>query len=141
VDVGHDVTTYQLLIEPGVVRCFRVRAYNSTGDSAWSSWACRGILPPQAPPSNLTAVALDEHTIRLQWTDNSGDEEGFFFRRLEGTTASLPTHRVPANTTTHDWGGLQPGTELCVRIAAYNFGGNSALVPSTWVCATTMPAP
>ena len=87
-EVGHDVTTYQLLIEPGVVRCFRVRAYNSTGDSAWSNWACRGILPPQAPPSNLTAVALDEHTIRLQWTDNSGDEEGFFF------VVDRPTHSL-----------------------------------------------
>ena len=100
------------------------------------TWACKGILPPPAAPSNLTAVALDEHTIRLQWTDNSGDEEGFFFiSRLVPPCAFRP-NKVPANTTTHDWGGLLPGAELCVRIAAFNFGGNSPSVPSTGVCAT-----
>ena len=138
---ARNIYYYHLRIDPGVVRCFRVRAYNSLGESAWSTWACKGILPPPAAPSNLTAVALDEHTIRLQWTDNSGDEEGFFFISRIGGTMSLPTHKVPANTTTHDWGGLLPGAELCVRIAAFNFGGNSPSVPSTWVCATTTPAP
>jgi Fibronectin type III domain len=88
-------------------------------------------------PTSLSAMALSSSTIRLQWSDNSGDESGYL---LNNTGL---TREVGSNTTSYDWGGFSAGTNACFAVAAFNGGGYSNYYPTGspgWVCATT-PTP
>jgi hypothetical protein len=146
-NVGPNSTTYTWGgLAPGTYMCFKIRAYNTAGDSAWdpdvSPWYVCATTPKSelpAAPSNLTVYAADSHDIRLNWQDNSNNETGFEINN------GVLSRDVGANTTTYTWGGLAPGTYMCFRIRAYNSAGDSAWDPdvSPWyVCATTpLPAP
>jgi hypothetical protein len=80
----------------------------------------------------VKSEALDRFTIRLTWTDNSDDETAFEVH--DGDT----TRTVGPNTTTYDWGGLDPGQSLCLRVRAVGPAGKSAYSPDrSYVCATT----
>jgi hypothetical protein len=94
-------------------------------------------------PSNLTATPISPNTIRLQWTDNSTDEDGFTIHN--GTMSN----DVGADTTTYDWTGLLPATHTCFKVRAFNSSGVSSYYPTAepeWICATSLdgvgpPAP
>jgi serine/threonine-protein kinase len=98
---------------------------------------------PLSVPSNLTATPIGPNTIRLQWTDNSTDEDGFTIHN------GITSNDVGANTTTFEWTGLLPGTHTCFKVRAYNSSGVSSYYPTAepdWVCATSLdgsgpPAP
>jgi hypothetical protein len=80
-----------------------------------------------AIPTNLSATALDAHTIRVSWTANAGSQTGF---DVDNSTTIRQ-----ASTTPLDWPGLSPGTHMCFRVRASNAAG-----PSAWsgpACATT----
>jgi hypothetical protein len=82
----------------------------------------------------LTAKAVDQHDIRLNWGDNSSNETGFQINN------GVVSRDVGANSTTYTWSGLAPGTYMCFKVRAYNNAGDSAWDPnvSPWyVCATT----
>lgn len=88
--------------------------------------------PPTAP-SNLSATTPGATSIRLQWTDNSADEDGF--EVINGVTS----RRVGANTAAYTW-DVAAGTYMCFKIRAYNASGYSNYHPSAqldWVCITT----
>ncbi|WP_084558104.1 protein kinase domain-containing protein [Hamadaea tsunoensis] len=132
-------------LRPASYSCFKVRAYNAAGASAYTpagqmDWVCATTLDGSGPaaPSGLfatmTAVATDSYAIRLAWTDNSTDEDGFTV--INGSAS----RDVPAGTTTYSWGGLAPGTYMCFKVRAFNAAGVSAYFPSAqsdWVCVTT----
>jgi hypothetical protein len=141
VTVGPNTITYNVVAQPGDAYCFKVQAYNSVGESAWSpSWACRALEPAPAAPSNVSVTAISHDTVRIAWTDNSDTETGFRVRRLVNGVLDLRT--VPANTTSYDWAGLPPDTQVCFQVMAFNLGGQSSGVPSGLsACATTLPAP
>ncbi|MCX5637773.1 MAG: fibronectin type III domain-containing protein [Planctomycetota bacterium] len=79
--VGTNVTTYSntgLLASTSYT--YRVRAYNSAGDSGYSTTASATTLAaPALPaaPSNPVATAVSRSRIDLTWTDNSNNEAGF----------------------------------------------------------------
>ena len=54
--------------------CYRVIAFNADGASPPSDNDC---ATPPAGPTNLTATRVDEATVELRWTDNSGVEDGY----------------------------------------------------------------
>jgi serine/threonine protein kinase len=90
--------------------------------------------PPQAPPtapSNLTVTAISSSAIRLNWTDNSNNEDGF---ELDNGTSDLGS--VPANTTTWTMTGLSSGKYMCFHLYAFNAAGNSAWT-TPYACTTT----
>ena len=145
---GANSTTYTWGgLAPGTYMCFRIRAYNGAGDSAWdpgvSPWYVCATTPkpagasPPAAPSNLTVTPVDPHDIRLDWQDNSSDETGFEINN------GVVSRTGGANSTTYTWGGLAPGTYMCFRIRAYNGAGDSAWDPgvSPWYVCTTTPKP
>ena len=131
-------------LAPGTYMCFKIRSYNSAGDSAWDPnvspyYVCTttpkppGASPPAAP-SNLTVTAVDQHDIRLNWQDNSSNETGFEINN------GVIGKDAPANSTTYTWGGLAPGTYMCFKIRSYNSAGDSAWDPNVspyYVCTTT----
>jgi serine/threonine-protein kinase len=138
-DVGRNATNYNWSgLLPDARSCFKVRAYNSSGVSAYeppaqADWVCvntlLGVGPPA--PSDLTAKFVSTSTIHLEWTDNSADEIGFTI--IDGQSS----RNVPPNTHAYDWDLLAPNTYECFKIRSYRMSGVSAYFPSAeqdWVC-------
>jgi hypothetical protein len=91
-------------------------------------------------PSNLSATALSFSQIRIDWTDNSGDETRFYIERKIGAAgAYVSVANVGANVTTYTNSGLVQNTEYYYRVRAYNASGYSAY--SDEVSAVTLPQP
>ncbi|NUR29629.1 MAG: protein kinase [Catenulispora sp.] len=140
--VGPNRTTLDWTgLQPASRTCFKVRAYNAAGASAYTpagqmDWVCTTTLDGSGPaaPSGLTATATDAHSIRLQWTDNAPDEDGFTV--INGSASRT----VGAGVTAYTWDGLAAGTYMCFKVRAFNAAGVSAYDPPTqtdWVCVTT----
>lgn len=85
------------------------------------------ILTAPTAPSNLVVTPVNETSIEVTWTDNSGNEEGFLVQRkltTGGTWADLTT--VGADVTSYLDISLVTGNEYCYRIRSFNAAGNSA---------------
>ncbi len=84
--VGANATSYSNSgLSASTTYYYRVRAYNSAGDSGYSNTASATtqgttITVPDAP-TNLTASAVSSSQINLTWQDNSTNEEGFHIWR------------------------------------------------------------
>ncbi len=121
---------------------YRVRAYNSKGNSGYSNVASAQTtaLQPPAAPSNLQASALSTTSIGLTWTDNASNETGFAIQRSSDSAATWTASGTPAaNATSFTVTGLQPGIQYHFRIRATNGDGNSAW--SNLAAATTVTLP
>jgi predicted small lipoprotein YifL len=82
-------------------------------------------LPPNAP-YNLSAIAMSQSVVTVQWTDNSDNEEGFLIYRdnsLIGTTG--------ANANIYQDTGLEPATIYQYMVTSYNEAGESGIVSCT----------
>jgi hypothetical protein len=129
-------------LSPSTTYYYRVKAYNTNGDSTYSNEVSATTLSPQPPvaPSNLAATAVSTTQINLSWLDNSGDETGFKIERktgASGTYAQIAT--TIANITVDNDSGLSPSTTYYYRVRAYNANGNSAY--SNEASATTLSPP
>ena len=86
-------------------------------------------------PTNLTANAISETQIDINWQDNSSNEDGFKIERsLDGGATWTEIDTVGADEVSYSNTGLTANTEYCYRVRAYNTGGDT---PSNEVCATT----
>jgi hypothetical protein len=127
--VGANVTAYwDTGLSANTAYSYRVRSYNSGGDSAYSNTASATTLTPPAAPGNLTATAVSRSQIKLAWTDNSNNEQVFAIERCRGATctnfALIAT--VGANVKTFANTGLSRNTTYRYRVRAHNDAGNSA---------------
>jgi tRNA A-37 threonylcarbamoyl transferase component Bud32 len=90
-------------------------------------------VPPM--PTNLTATPIGANAIRLQWTDNSTDENGFT------VTNGFVLQNAGPNATSFIWGGLAAGSRVCFRVRSFNSAGVSVFdppAPQAPVCATSL---
>ena len=86
--------------------------------------------PPEPPPepgprapSGLQVMATGSGSVKLTWTDESDNENGFEVQsRLQGARWQT-AKRVPANTESADVDGLQSGGRYDFRVRAFNRGG------------------
>src|SRR4030095_1189803 len=93
------------------------------------------ISAPTAPGS-LTATVLGSTSIRINWADNSNNEDEFKIERsTNGGTSWALRDSVGTNTTQYTDIGLTPNSQYCYRVHASNCMGNSA--NSNQACATT----
>jgi predicted phage tail protein len=120
---------------------YRVKAYNTGGDSDYSNIASGTTLAiPPAPiaPSLLKVISKSNNQIKLSWTDNSSNEDGFKIERCTGTGCSnfSQVATVSANATTYTNTGLRKGTTYSYRVYSYNAGGNSSYSNVITVVAT-----
>ncbi len=111
-------------LNPNTRYYYRVRAYNSLANSAYSNVASAITQIPPMDPSNLQAVALSSSAIRLMWDDNSTDENGFNIYRLEGEFMTL-VGSVGPDVITFDDTMLMPNTPYYYTVRAYNDAGES----------------
>jgi len=102
---------------------YQVRAYNSDGDSSYSSAAYATTCP--AAPSGLSATTASSSEIDLSWTDNSSDETGFKIERKTGSGGTYQIDTVGADVTSYSSTGLTASTTYYYRVRAYNSNGDS----------------
>jgi hypothetical protein len=111
----------------GVSYTYRVRAFNSGGDSAYSNELVATLPNPPAAPTSLVATATNQTTVVLSWSDNSANEQGFKIERSDdggGTFHQIATSGI--NEATYTDIGLTKDTSYFYRVRAFNAGGNSA---------------
>ncbi len=88
--------------------------------------AVSGAVAPNTP-SNLTASAISDTQVDLNWADNSSNETGFKIERktgADGTYTQIAT--AGANVTTYSDTGLSASTTYYYRVEAYNSAGDSS---------------
>ncbi|MBN1672524.1 MAG: DUF4832 domain-containing protein [Kiritimatiellae bacterium] len=115
---------------PAATKCYyQLKAWNAAGgNSDYSNVAdaTTASAQPPAAPGGLRAVPLSSSTIRLDWTDNADDEDGFRIdRRQSGVTEWVRVATPPADAVTHTDTGLPAETKFYYKIRAYNEGGSS----------------
>jgi len=135
--------------------CYEVRSSRTTGKtitySAYSAAACATTpTPPINAPSRVDVVPLPNgwfvdqfnSLVRVSWTDNSANEDGFRVEHASAptgpwTTGSWPESvTTPANVTSLGQSGERE-KQVCFRVIAFNAVGVSN--PSSADC-TTPPA-
>jgi hypothetical protein len=134
--VGANGATYaDTGLAPSTTYWYRVRAFNSAGDSGYSNESGATTSPPPPPPPSNLAASASSYQISLSWTDNSSSEDGFKIERWNGSYAQIST--VGANVTTYADTGLASSTTYSYRVRAFSNAGDSAY--SNEISATTPP--
>lgn len=73
-------------LTPDSSYAYRVRSYDPSGNSPYSTCVSATTAPPGTPnaPDRLKALAKSQHRIELTWRDNSADESEFrLFRKVD----------------------------------------------------------
>jgi hypothetical protein len=108
---------------------YQVRAFNQSGNSAYSNTASAttlGAATLPATPSNLVAVAISSSAVRLSWVDHSDNESGFRVDAAPSPTGPWsPAVYTTANATNGTHTGLTPATTYYYRARATNSAGDS----------------
>jgi fibronectin type 3 domain-containing protein len=122
-------------LAPGNTFFYRLRAFNTAGDSANSNVV--QVTIPLAPPKPTNALVTNVTTgeIDLSWTDNAGTQATNYviLRSVNGgsftTYATLPA-KSAAPPSTYNWAdtGVVPGTAYEYHIEAVNTSGNNDFV-------------
>lgn len=114
--VSASTTSY---IDPNEIGTFyyRVRAFNSGGDSSYSNTAT--VTVPLNSPTNLTAVASDSAAL-LNWVNNSINAQGFYIERSTDSANYTQIASVSALTTSYTDSNLPIGTYYYRVRAFYN---------------------
>ncbi|MCP5104079.1 MAG: hypothetical protein GY950_11905 [bacterium] len=127
--VGANVTSYNdTSVAENTTYWYRVRAYNSAGDSAYTNIA-DDTTPtcPAAPPTAPSNLKLKgkKRKIEMSWNDNSTNEDGFkIYRGLSAGSLSLVV-TLGADTTSYIDTGLVKKTTYYYKVCAYNANGES----------------
>jgi hypothetical protein len=118
---------------------YRIVAYNSNGDSAYSNEILAAI--PFASPRLLSGEAINSYEVHLNWEDTSLVETGYRLERksAQGNYVTIGIYR--SNTTQAIDDSVEPGTTYSYRVFAVKNGSDS--LPSILVNITTpnLPAP
>lgn len=125
--LGANATAFtDTTVSGGVAYQYRIRAFNASGNSAWTSPA--GVTTPAptpSAPSTLTAAAQAKRRIQLNWTDNANNESGFRIERSANGGAWTQVATLKANATSWTQSSLTAGVTYSYRVRAYNAAGNS----------------
>jgi len=125
--VGANVTIYNNTgLTGGTQYCYRVRSYNTAGNSAYSNESCSTTYPdlPNVPLNLIANLVQNPLSVELSWIDNSTNEFGFIIEKETATEVFSVIDTVAANISAY--------TDLSVtnltynyRIRAYNTNGFS----------------
>ncbi len=103
---------------------YRVSAFNSGGNSAYSNIAAVALIVPAAP-SNLAAKVEKNGQVTLSWKDNSNNETGFQVERSSDGSVFTVIAITAANTTKYKDPKAVKRQTYFYRVAAKNNVGLS----------------
>ena len=113
-------------LEAGTSYDYRVRAYNTAGNSDYSLTATATTLAIPSKPYLLSVNVSSSTELTLSWTDGSTNESSFKIERsLNGVSSWTQIATVSANVITYSDTGLTSQTKYYYRARAYNAAGNS----------------
>ena len=112
-------------LSEGTTYYFRLRGQNTAGFSGYANAQATTLTNPPNGPSNLSANAVSPTQINLTWTDNSGNESGFYIERATGAGSFTQIAQVNANATSYSSNGLGENTTYRFRVRAFNSAGAS----------------
>lgn len=127
----------------GATYSYRLRAYNSAGDSDYSNVAS-GTIPSSAPgtaPGNLQATTVSIGQVNMSWGSVAG-ATGYTIERASynaGPWSQIANVVGSGVTTYQDKGGVWDNQTYFYRIRAYNGTGSSGY--SAVISATTPADP
>ncbi len=92
----------------------------------WCQYKYCGVLAPQLPdaPADLTANVVSSSQIDLNWTDTTGNEDGFMIEQ-KTTDQFNVIGTVEANVTSFSSMDLSELTAYSYRVRAFNVSGYS----------------
>ena len=127
-------------LSPGTLYRYRLRAFNTGGNSGYSS-PVDATTPPQAP-GGLTATTVSTTQLQLRWADTIGETE-YRIQRCAGAGctnfAPIAGSPVAGNVISLPDNSVLSATLYRYRVHAFNAGGLSAA--SNIAEATTWPTP
>lgn len=142
IDLTGNTTSHSdtgLLVD--TVYTYRIRSGNAAGLSSPGNEASATTSTGSAinAPANLSAVAVSDREINLNWSDESNNEISFRVQRRQGTGSWAEIASLAPNTTTYLDSGLAQETSYSYRVLAAGDGVFSS--PSNEVTATTQGEP
>lgn len=129
-------------LTPATKYWYRVRSRNSQGASDPTNVATAttsDVIPND--PSNLAASATDYFSVKLVWSDNSGNERNFTIERSTDGSNFVYVDSVGRNITTFSNKGLKDQTTYYFRIRALNAIGYSGYSNVAVVSTPKAPLP
>jgi len=117
-EVSADSTTYtDEGLTYGQSYTYRVKAFADRNESDYSNELQATVKIPT--PTNLTATAIDDQSLRLAWTDNCVYESGYRIERSDGGSF-IQIEEVNADVTTYTDLGLTYGQSYSYRVKAFS---------------------
>ena len=104
---------------------FRLRGQNVAGYSGYAQTQGTTLLNPPVAPLNLTANATSPNSVQVQWTDNAGNEAGFYVEQATGGGGFTQIAQLGPNATSLNVTGLNENTPYAFRVRAFNATGPS----------------
>jgi glucose/arabinose dehydrogenase len=143
--VGSNVTSYINSMIAAGTYSYRVRAYNSGGNSGYSNSANATVTPPPQPPAAPSGLAATGAVgqASLSWVDNAGDETSFKIERKltsQADTSYAQIATVGANVVTYSNTSVPAGA-YSYRVRANNAVGDSAFSNVATATVTAPPPP
>lgn len=106
---------------------YRVKAYDNTGINAASySEEIQVAAGIPNPPSGLKVTAISPSQIKLVWTDNSNNEDGFTIERLVGSGVTFFSIANTKANVTEFIDNIYPNQKFTYRVKAFNKKGSSS---------------
>jgi hypothetical protein len=125
----------------GTSYCYEVRSFRRNGRniaySAYSAAAC--VTTKLDAPSGTQAMPLSSSSIRVSWSNSSGNQDGFRVEQASGVDGPWTSGGTVAADATSLVLSVASEQRLCYRVLAFNAAGNS--LPSMPDCTAAPAAP
>lgn len=118
---------------------YRVRAYNSYGNSGYSEEVSVVTGNPPAAPSDLKVVEVTKDKVIIAWTDNADNETGYKIERKTAGGSFTQIATTGANVTQVTNTNLSTNVQYTYRVRAYNASGDSAYSNEITVVPSDVP--
>jgi len=105
---------------------YRVRAYNASGNSAYTNTANATTFAAIADPTNLVAIGANDTVIDIYFQDNSTSEDHHCVERRIGANAWVEVKQLEPNRTAWRDTGLAENITYDYRVRALEHGNNES---------------
>ncbi|MFZ2322171.1 MAG: fibronectin type III domain-containing protein [Ignavibacteriaceae bacterium] len=112
-------------LDSSIIYFYKIRGVKSSGVSSFSNEVNTGGIITSGnlyPPSNLSATLTGSSSVRLNWKDNSDDENYFVVERSTNNINFISVASLSQNTTSYNdaGSGLVLGSTYYYRVKSYS---------------------